>query len=76
MNDNPTNAAQAQGRKIFEATMRSAQALIAQGVEPGAVVAGLLGAVTEIANSTCGPRETRRLLMLTADSCSDEALDA
>lgn len=65
---------QAHGRKVFEATMRSAQALIAEGVPPGAVVAGLLGVVAEVSNATAGPRETRRLLMLAAESNAD-ALD-
>ena len=65
------NEIQLQGRRVFEATITRAKVLITRGVAPGAVVAGLLAVVTEIASETVGPRETRRLLMMAADSHND-----
>lgn len=67
---------QAHGRRVFESTLVSAHALIAKGVPPGAVIAGLLGVITQIGNESCGPREMRRLLMVAAESNSDNRLDA
>lgn len=70
-------ADQREARKVFEATMASAQALIAKGLPPGAVVAGLLGVVVVVSDAHAGPRETRRLLMSAAETSSavDRDLD-
>lgn len=59
---------QAHGRRVFNATMRSARALIAQGVPPGAIVSGLLGVASVIGTAVVGPREMRRVLMTAADA--------
>lgn len=58
---------QQQGRLVFEKTMQKAQVLINEhGVEPAAVIAGLLGVITGVGTAAVGPQECARLLRLAA----------
>lgn len=60
------NKTKQQGRQILDASMPRVQALIDAGVDPQAVVAGLLAMTSEVACAVMGPAEAARLLRLTA----------
>lgn len=65
-----------QGYRIFDATLARSKEMIARGLDPVAVVSGLLAVAVEIARETIGPRQTRAMLMSAADWAGDDKLDA
>jgi|CXWK01.1.fsa_nt_gi hypothetical protein len=65
-----------QGYRIFDATLARSKEMIARGLDPVAVVSGLLTVAVEIARETIGPRQTRAMLMAASDATGDDDLDA